>query len=120
MPIEAIHGASGYLALTFLGIVIATGICISISKILKTPEGALLFKAHKLASGLFITALLPHIATTKIVNGYFTLGSFLMGLTLTIAFSFQWFPDKKKLLLGLKGLIFLLGSIVLLVAHLKV
>jgi len=118
MPMEGIHGVSGYLALAFLGVVLATGLCISVSKILKSPEGAKLYKLHKAVSGLFIAALLPHAATTEVVNGYFTLGSFLMGLTLAIAFTLKWFPDKRNLLLGLKVFVFLFGLVILLIAHL--
>lgn len=119
MLMEGIHEASGYLALALLGVVLATGLCISLPKILKSPEGAKPYKLHKAVSGLFIATLLTHAATTEVVNGYFTSGAFLMGLTLAIALSLSWFPNKRKLLLNLKGLVFLIGVIVLLVAHLK-
>ena len=117
MPMEGIHEASGYLALALLGVVLATGLCISVSKILKSPEGAKLYKLHKSISGLFIAALLAHAATTEVVNGYFTSGAFLMGLTLAIALSLRWFPDKRNPLMGLKVSVFLLGSAILLIAH---
>ena len=119
MPMEEIHEVSGYLVFILLGLALATGLCISLPKILKSPEGAKPYKLHKAVSGLFIATLLTHATTTEVVNGYFTLGAFLMGLTLAIALSLSWFPNKRKLLLNLKGLVFLIGVIVLLVAHLK-
>jgi len=119
MFLEGIHEVSGYLALTLLGLVAASGIWLILQKLFQYPNRNLLLKVHKLSAGLFIAFLLPHTATSGEVNGYFVLGAFLMGLTLAIVYLIPWFPTRRKLILDLKILVFLVGAIVLLVAHLR-
>ena len=123
MPFEGIHEVTGYLSLIFLGIALASGAWIILRnyiQALKFLERSLLVKIHKLSSGLFVASLLPHVATTGVIDGYFVLGALLMGLTLSIAFLIPWFPSKRKPIVDFKILVFLIGGLILLIAHLKV
>ena len=120
MGFETIHSLSGYIALIGVVAVIISGAAIILHRVFKTTDRGYLLKAHKLSAGVFLGALLPHIATSTYTDWYFVGGAILLGLTVLIAALLPWFPTRRKLLVDLKVVILSAGLILLLIAHLRV
>ncbi len=120
MGFETIHSLSGYIALIGVVAVIISGAAVIWRGIIKSPDRGLWLKAHKLSAGVFLGALLPHIATSTYTDWYFVGGAILLGLTVLIAALLPLFPTIRKHLVDLKVVILSAGLILLLIAHLRV